>query len=859
MSAAPTSPKLGVAAPPATEQHRPGTRLRAAWETRGVSIGLLALGVGAIGETLLFTESLRGSGAALLLVAIVLAALAWGGPREASPIIAQVGVLIAWRKGLALRLAGIAGSALLAMGALFSRQANPDAIFGLQGALWLASIALFLASCARWYPSTQRESYFGPPWTRLEIGLFLGLVALTLVTYLYRLNDIPWRFHYDEAIAYEEAMRFYRGPAISLFTTTWYETSLPSLWFALAGGLMRFAGTELGGVRMAVALAGALAVVPLYGLARLVAGRTAATLVAFFWATTPVAIHYSRISIINMTTPLAWTVCFYFLLRGLRSRRPGDFAWSGLAAGLGMYTYFGTRLLPYLLLAYAAYMALFHFRRFREQARHFAVLGVGFFVGFGPLLGYFLSHPGAWAARGLSQMTIPAEIPTTWDALVFDWNTLSPIVDQNLLSLSVISTSDRCYWGPFLSPAQAVLLFLGVGALVWRWRQPGAFLVLLWGAGVLFVGGTLVSKVFVPAFNHWTPAFPAIFVAMALPPALWLRALGQVSPPAKIAGYAAVTAGAVCLAAVNLYTYAVVYPKSVPASFEWVQGRYLATLGPDDRVRIVGNSWQPVYPMIAEMMAPHVTASDFLNPSRQLPLAASGDSLVFLLNVDQTVYLPIIQGYYPGGVLSELLTSKDSSAFAYRVPASVARSPRQFDSPGTGLLVTISGKEGVKRVDPFVGASVWGDPGSGTLGGLVPPVEARDPELVPLGPMDGERGQIGWEGELYAEGGVYTMELRTDARALLEIDGQQVLNLCDNVPDPRGVYQPGGYPWRTATATLTQGWHPVRLALEPTGNYNGLEWAWTRPDGVREIVPPTRFRHNPTQPTNVSTGVTCGP
>ena len=857
MSAAPTSPKLEVAAPPITERHRPGMHLRVAWETRGVSLGLLALGVGAIGETLLFTESLRGSGAALLIAAMALAAFAWGGIRETSPIIAQVGALIAWRSGLALRLAGIAGSGLLALGSMFAWQANPDATFGLQGALWLASIALFFASCARWYPSAQRESDFGPPWTRLEIGLFLGLVALSLITYLYRLNDIPWRFHYDEAIAYEEAMRFYRGPAISLFTTTWYDTSLPSLWFALAGGLMRFAGTELGGVRLGVALAGALTVVPLYGLARLVGGRTAAQLATFFWATTPVAIHYSRISIINMTAPLAWTVCFYFLLRGLRSRRPGDFAWSGLAAGLGMYTYFGTRLLPYLLLAFAGYVALFHFRHFREQAGHFALLSVGFLVGFGPLLGYFLSHPGAWAGRGLSQMTIPAEIPTTWNALVFDWNTLAPVVDQNLLSLSVISTNDRCYWGPFLSPAQAVLLFLGVGALIWRWRQPAAFLVLLWGAGVLFVGGTLVSNVFVPAFNHWTPAFPAFFVAMALPPALWLRALAHTSPPAKVAGYAVVALGAICLAAVNLYTYAVVYPKSVPASFEWVQGRYLATLGPDDRVRIVGNSWQPFYPRIAEMMAPHVTASDFLNPSRQLPIAASDDNLLFLFNVDQGVYIPIIQAYYPGGELTELFTSKDGTGFAYRVPASVAAKQQESESPGAGLLVTVSGKDGIERVDPFVGSSVWGDSGSGTLGGLVPPVQARDPELVPLGPTDGERRQIGWEGELYAEGGVYTMELRTDARALLEIDGQQVLNLCDNVPDPRGVYQPGGYPWRTATVTLTQGWHPIRLALNPTGNYNGLEWAWTRPNGVSEIIPPTHFRYTANANATPLTESTC--
>src|SRR5207248_4475994 len=132
---------------------------------------------------------------------------------------------------------------------------------------------------------------------------------------------------------------------------------------------------------------------PVYGLARLVAGRAAAALAAFVMATSPVAIHYTRVSIINMTTGFCWAVCFYFLLKGMRSRRPGDFVWAGLAAGTSMYTYYGTRLLPYLLLVYVGYLLIFHFRAFRERIGHFALMGIGFLVGFGPLIGYFNQNP----------------------------------------------------------------------------------------------------------------------------------------------------------------------------------------------------------------------------------------------------------------------------------------------------------------------------------------------------------------------------------------------------------------------------------------------------------------------------------
>src|SRR5206468_2452533 len=128
----------------------------------------------------------------------------------------------------------------------------------------------------------------------------------------------------------------------------------------------------LTGVRLGVVLAGALTVVPVYGLGRLLAGRVAAALAAFFVAVSAVYIHYSRISIINVTTALVWAICFYFLVKGFQSRRPGDFVWAGLSAGLSMYTYYGTRLLPYLLVAFFVYMVAFHLRATRERLGHFA-------------------------------------------------------------------------------------------------------------------------------------------------------------------------------------------------------------------------------------------------------------------------------------------------------------------------------------------------------------------------------------------------------------------------------------------------------------------------------------------------------
>jgi len=152
----------------------------------------------------------------------------------------------------------------------------------------------------------------------------------------------------------------------------------------------------------------------------------------------------------------------------------------------------------------------------------------------------------------------------------------------------------------------------------------------------------------------------------------------------------------------------------------------------------------------------------------------------------------------------------------------------------------------VRRVDPFVGASIlrW----SAAVG-------ERDPEFVPVAPRGTRIDRVRWEGELRAGGGRYQLALRTDAQARLYVDGKLVLDLCANTAPDGALYFPAGYmfvphghrPVSTAV-TLARGWHSVRLDLEATGVNNGLEWIWTTPDGVREIVPPDVLRHDPLRP-----------
>ena len=100
------------------------------------------------------------------------------------------------------------------------------------------------------------------------------------------------------------------------------------------------------------------------------------------------------------------------------------------------------------------------------------------------------------------------------------------MLSENLLGISTHSSQDIIFYGPLLLPAEAALLVLGVALLSWHCRHPAAFLILVSGLGVLLVGGTLVAypNSVSPLINHWTPAFPAFYVALAVPVGVWTTA-----------------------------------------------------------------------------------------------------------------------------------------------------------------------------------------------------------------------------------------------------------------------------------------------------------------------------------------------
>ncbi|MFL6501829.1 MAG: ArnT family glycosyltransferase, partial [Candidatus Udaeobacter sp.] len=603
----------------------------------GPVVYLIAL----LGTLLLANESARPWAVLLLVASATLAVLLWGRQdwRPAFPPDATAPTRV---NDSLFYLLGIAMAMLLVLAGDLRYAAAPTETFGLAGFLWMAGIALLLCSAfgvPRLRGGERAAPKGGTPnqvplvfrrsatdlqsmrWKTWEIVLLAVLFILALLSRVWNLTNFPDNIYPDEIMTGTVATQSYLAPTTrspSLFSTLWSGIDLPALWFWIVALFLKLGGASLGMLRLPAALFGAATIFPVYGLLRATWGRYAAIAGSAMMAFSISNVHYSRLALNNIVTQFFWATCFFFLLRALRSRRPSDWVLAGLSAGLSEYFYYGTRLLPFILALFIVFLLALHWKQTRQYAAGFLLVAGSYLVGFGPLLVHFIRNPNLYLGRGASLLIWSPHIPISLADFRQAWKTISPVLCENLLGISTHSSQDIIFYGALLLPAESALLVLGFALLLWHWRHPAAFLILASGLGVLLVGGTLVAypNSAPPLINHWTPAFPAFYVTLAVPVGAWAKTgKSELKPRMRWILPATVCIGLLVLGWCNLNFYFHRYyadPDSLKSKayrsaqqnyeIQTAQSRYLASLGSNYETFTVGQSQRPYDPVTTQYL-----------------------------------------------------------------------------------------------------------------------------------------------------------------------------------------------------------------------------------------------------------------
>jgi 4-amino-4-deoxy-L-arabinose transferase-like glycosyltransferase len=552
-------------------------------------------------------------------------------------------------------------------------------------AAWGGSVALFLVGCWRFHQSHPAQlADPQPPFARWEPAALAGITILAFVLRSWALADLPANFSGDEGEMGSIAREVIDGHWTAPFGTAWIAH--PALWFYLqALGLTLFGDTVFG-LRFVSTIVGTLAIPLLYVIARGLYGRPVALLSAGLLAIYHYHIHYSRICLNNIADPLLGIACLGALVYGFKRSMPAAFAVAGLACGIAQHGYFGSRLLPVLLVALLLSMLLIDRERLRAAWRGLALLPFGFLIGIGPLLQHFIRNPEEFSSR----TNTVGVLQSGWieRELEAGRSLLQIIADQIYLGFGAYTfvPDTNTFYAPempLLDRTSAVLFIFGIGLAISRWRRIEYLLPLLWVVAAALFGGALLINPADSARYVTTAAAICILIALALEQlgALLMWALPQARRALPALGLAVVAA----LGAWNVNFYFREYAAT--RTFSGGGGETTTAIA-----RYLRAQPDPIYVYMLtppifffehgaiRFIAADVPGVDVHNAvvtADALPEAPPQMRPIFILREERAPEIDAIRRRFPDGAVRRFTSSVDGSTLfvAYEPPAAAAVSP----------------------------------------------------------------------------------------------------------------------------------------------------------------------------------------
>lgn len=290
-------------------------------------------------------------------------------------------------------------------------------------------------------------------------GLLMAILVAAMALRSYHISTLPSGIFPDEAQNGVDAELANATANHKLF----YETNngREGLFINLQSLSIKYLGNTVLGLKFWSITFGTLTVLGVFLLASeifqsQIAGLVGAYLIAFsYWA-----INFSRIGFRAIMLPFILTWAFYFVLKGLRTKKLSDFILGGFIYGLGLHTYIAFRTSPLALIVLFIFLIISKKHFLKEYWKQVLVFAMAMFIAAAPmLLDFFVWNPQHYTSR-------------TSEISVFN-----PDNNHGHLLLTVartlgLSLAKYNFWGdqnmrqnyppyPLLNPVTGVTFFIG--------------------------------------------------------------------------------------------------------------------------------------------------------------------------------------------------------------------------------------------------------------------------------------------------------------------------------------------------------------------------------------------------------------
>ena len=378
--------------------------------------------------------------------------------------------------------------------------------------------------------------------TRLERTLPLLVLLVAIFLRLYSLDTLPGGLMFDEAWNGRDALDVIAGERPIFFTV---NSGREALYIYLQAISVALLGQSSVALRVVSAILGILTVVAAYVMARRMFSARIALLTSGWLAISLWHLIFSRIGLRAISLPLFLAGGFYCVWRGLEgvkaqadarqaSLLPNPrsalwFALGGIVLGLSLYTYSTARFAPFVIIAFALYLAILH-RRLLRQALPGLILTLAVaFVVFVPEGLFFLSDRAAFLSRA-GQIWI-------FNPDLYEGDPARELLASAIRSFGMFAIRGDGGWyynvagRPIFDPLSAFLMLLGTSLSIRRIRQPAYGFIAIWLV-VMFVPSLLAVQG-TPNHLRATAIIPAIFILPAIG-AAWLWETWESRRPKKL-------------------------------------------------------------------------------------------------------------------------------------------------------------------------------------------------------------------------------------------------------------------------------------------------------------------------------------
>ena len=418
------------------------------------------------------------------------------------------------RRGVGRVSIALAGLGLVLGGSVLlftSRQYEP-----FHPALYLLAVLLVTGAFLREERGLLREVRL-----RFDTGTATEIAAVTALTSMFvalcSWDLRSWYFSAigDEYVFREMAMSIVLGQKQNLFSQFGAYGIIPVFDSSVTALLMRVFGTDVMGWKISVLVPVAASLPVYYLLARVLYGRRAAFLCLGMLASAHYLLAYAHTGYANLG-PLLPTAAALLLLAAAFRHPSRLLLWtSGLAAGLGWYTYYGSRVTIFILGAVVAWCV----PRRRWLAASWP-LAFGFLLALAPMV---VTDGKAIVLRMLEQSGASSSEVVRNSAMLPIWNT-----GRSLLAFNYNILDGPYLHGSLAEPVTAAFFLLGLGLALGTLRDVRSRFLLAWfGLGLTATG--ILSKYDAVSLSRLHFVLPAVALLAALAVDTALRTGGRLA------------------------------------------------------------------------------------------------------------------------------------------------------------------------------------------------------------------------------------------------------------------------------------------------------------------------------------------